>query len=347
MSVLLESVILSAGVILSFLMAVTLGGNDAAEPTDCAVGAGVVSIKKAVLLFAVFTAVGALTQGFMVMKTIGKGIVPEISIAGAFASVAAAVFWVNLIASRMGIDVSVTHSIVGAVFGYGLAAYGVEGLNNKVLYLVILSWISSPFTALVLAYIFYKLSIYIIEHFEIDPYNEKIENILSKLLIFALIFSAYSFGVNDIANATGVYVTVAQKIGRLPDYNAMLILAAMGSVGIAIGGYFIGPKVIETMAFKITRLDLIKGISAELSNALVVYLFSTVPYILIGFGLPISTSLATAGSLIGVGLSAGGVTGVDKYMVFKLAFFWILTVFVTMALSALIYLFLRNFLGVA
>ncbi len=343
----IEQVILGAGVVLSFLMAVTLGGNDAAEPTDCAVGAGVISIKRAVLLFAVFTAVGALTQGFMVMKTVGKGIVPEISIAGAFASVAAAVFWVNLIASKMGIDVSVTHSIVGAVFGYGLVAYGFEGLNSQILYLVILSWISSPFTALVLAFLFYRLAIYIIRRFDIDPYDERVENILSKLLIFALIFSAYSFGVNDIANATGVYVTVAAKLGQVPDYNAMIILAALGSVGIAIGGYFIGPKVIETMAFKVTRLDLIKGISAEMSNALVVYLFSTIPYIFIGFGLPISTSLATAGSLIGVGLSAGGLSGIDKSTVFRLAFFWVLTVFVTMALSASIYIVIRDYLGVA
>jgi len=344
--ILFESVFLAAGVVLSFLMAITLGGNDAAEPTDCAVGAGVVSIKKAVILFAVFAAVGALTQGFMVMKTVGKGIVPEISIAGAFASVAAAVFWVNLVASRMGIDVSVTHSIVGAVFGYGLVAYGVEGLNNGVLYLVILSWISSPFTALILAYIFYKLIILLITKFNIDPYNEKIEGLLSKILIFTLIFSAYSFGVNDIANATGVYVTIAEKIGQLPDYNAMLLLAAMGSIGIAIGGYFIGPKVIETMAFKVTRLDLLKGIAAELSNALVVYLFSTIPYVFIGFGLPISTSLATAGSLIGVGISDGGFGGVDKYTVSKLVFFWILTVFVTMALSASIYLTLKYIFGV-
>ncbi len=341
-----ETELLFAGAILSFLMAITLGGNDAAEPTDCAVGAGVVSIKRAVILFAIFAAVGALTQGFMVMKTIGKGIVPEISIAGAFASVAAAVFWVNLVASKMGIDVSVTHSIVGAVFGYGIVAYGVGGLNNKVLYLVLLSWISSPFAALVMAWIFYKLFVYVISRSGIDPYEERIENILSKLLIFTLIFSAYSFGVNDIANATGVYVTIAEKMGRLPDYNAMLLLAALGSIGVAIGGYFIGPKVIETMAFKVTRLDVVKGIAAELSNALVVYLFSTIPYMLIGFGLPISTSLATAGSLIGVGISSGGFGGIDQYTVGKLAFFWVLTVFVTMGLSAFIYLLIRVFFGV-
>ena len=333
------------GFILSFLMAITLGGNDAAEPTDSAVGAGVISIKKAVLLFAIFAAVGALTQGYMVMKTIGKGIVPEISIAGAFASVAASVLWVNFIASRMGIDVSVTHSITGAVFGYGLAAYGWNMINRGVIYLVILSWVSSPFASLFLAYTFYKILMLIVKCFKINIYSEKFEKALSYFLIGSLAFSAYAFGTNDIANATGVYVTIAQKLGHMPDYNAMLILAAFGSIGIAIGGLFIGPRVITTMAYKITRLDVISGFAAELSNALVVYLFSTIPYIYIGFGLPISTSLASAGSLIGVGLSAGGKENVDRETVIKLASFWVLTVPATMLLSAGIYLALHIYLG--
>jgi len=343
---LFENIILVTGFILSFLMAITLGGNDAAEPTDAAVGAGVISIKKAVIFFAVFAAIGAMTQGFMVMKTIGKGIVPEISIAGAFASVAAAVIWVNFIASKMGLDVSVTHSIIGAVLGYGLVSQGMEMINQKVLYMVILSWVSSPFAALFLAYILYKLIVFLIKTLKIDVYNERFEKFLSYSLIFALAFSAYAFGTNDIANATGVYVTIAQKLGQMPDYNAMLVLAAFGSIGIAIGGYFIGPKVISTMAFKITRLDLLTGLAAELSNALVVYLFTTLPYIFIGFGLPISTSLATAGSLIGVGIAAGGKENVDKDTALRLASFWVLTVPVTMILSAGIYLVLYYYLGV-
>jgi len=342
-----ENILLIAGFILSFLMAITLGGNDAAEPTDSAVGAGVISIKKAVLLFAIFAAIGALTQGYMVMKTIGKGIVPEISIAGAFASVAASVLWVNFIASRMGIDVSVTHSITGAVFGYGLVAYGWNMLNRGVIYLVILSWVSSPFASLFSAYILYKIVIFLINWFKIDTYSERFEKILSYSLVGSLAFSAYAFGTNDIANATGVYVTIAEKLGHMPDYNAMLILAAFGSIGIAIGGLFIGPRVITTMAYKITRLDVISGFSAELSNALVVYLFSTLPYIYIGFGLPISTSLASAGSLIGVGLSAGGKENVDKETAIKLASFWVLTVPATMLISAGIYLFLHIYLGAA
>lgn len=341
-----ENILLIAGFILSFLMAITLGGNDAAEPTDSAVGAGVITIKKAVLLFAIFAAIGAMTQGFMVMKTIGKGIVPEISIAGAFAAVTASVLWVNFIASKMGIDVSVTHSITGAVFGYGLVAYGWDMVNRSVIYLVILSWISSPFASLILAFSIYKLIFFLIKRFKINIYSDKFEKLLSYFLIGSLAFSAYAFGTNDIANATGVYVTIAEKLGNLPDYNAMLILAAFGSIGIAIGGLLIGPRVITTMAYKITRLDIISGFAAEISNALVVYLFSTIPYLYIGFGLPISTSLASAGSLIGVGLSAGGKENVDKETIFKLASFWVLTVPATMLLSAGIYLVIHMYLGV-
>jgi PiT family inorganic phosphate transporter len=344
--IVIETIILVTGLILSFFMAVSLGGNDAAEPTDAAVGAGVISIKKAVILFALFTAVGAMTQGFMVMKTIGKGIVPEISIAGAFASVTAAVLWVNLIASKLGIDVSVTHSITGAVFGYGLVAYGFSLVNSNIIYLIILSWISSPFASLFLAYILYKMIVAIIRGFNINVFEERVEKILSYLLILGLIFSAFAFGTNDIANATGVYVTVAEKLGRMPDYNAMLMLAAFGSLGIAVGGYFIGPRVITTMAYKITRLDILTGLAAELSNALVVYLFTTIPYMLIGFGLPISTSLASAGSLIGVGLAAGGRSNVDKKTVTTLATFWVLTVPVTMIISGSIYYLLHVVLGI-
>ena len=73
---------LIVGFALSFLMAVALGGNDAATPTETAVGARVLSIRQAVALFAIFSALGAVTQGFMVMKTIGTGIVPSINLLG-------------------------------------------------------------------------------------------------------------------------------------------------------------------------------------------------------------------------------------------------------------------------
>ena len=66
---------------------------------------------------------------------------------------------------------------------------------------------------------------------------------------------------------------------------------------------------------------------------------------LIGFGLPISTSLASGGSLIGVGLAAGGKENIDKETTLMLISFWVLTVPVSMILSGGIYLVIKYFLG--
>ena len=67
---------------------------------------------------------------------------------------------------------------------------------------------------------------------------------------------------------------------------------------------------------------------------------------LIGFGLPISTSLASAGSLIGVGIAMGGRKNINKETTFRLMSFWVLTVPMTMIISAVIYYILRVTLGV-
>ncbi len=327
-------ILLTCGLILSFVMAFNMGGNDAANPTDCVVGSEVLSIRKAVMLFSVFTLIGSLLQGFMVMKTIGIGIVPEIDIFGAFTIVLSANIWI-LISSLLGRPISTTHSIIGAVLGYGFVKYGLN-INTQILVIIILSWISSPLCSLILAFIIYRMLKVLITR---NKFGESLvfEKMIKALLIFSLCFSAYAFGANDVGNATGVYVTIASKLGHLPDYNAMILLATYGAIGIATGGFVIGPRVIGTVAFKVCRLDVLTGLAAEMSNALVVYLFTTIPYMLIGYGLPISTSYATVGSIIGAGVAKSG-KSINKTVIISIALFWILTVPVTAILCGLIYI---------
>lgn len=328
-------IVLGIGLAISFLMAISLGANDAATPTDCAVGAGIISIRQAVLLFALFTGIGAVLQGFMVMKTIGKGIVPEIDLIGALTVSITTAVWV-LICSYHGLDISVTYASIGSVLGYGIIAHGIEKISLSVIQKVVLSWISSPFCAMIIAYAIYVTLRKILER---RPWTQRTQKIMSIMLIGSLCFSAYSFGANDVGNATGVYVTVAEKLGKLPDYNAMLLLSILGAIGIAIGGLTWGKRVIETVAFRITRLDIVMGFSAEISNAIVVYLFTTIPYMLFGYGLPISTSLASNGSIIGVGL-AKSYRSINTRTIMRLVITWILTVpatsIICMALYSLI-----------
>jgi len=325
-----ELLILIAGYAASLFMAWCIGANDASNPTETAVGAGALSVKQALILFSIFAAVGALAQGWMVMKTLGAGIVPRIDLYGALTAVLAAGMWIT-IASWRGLPISTTHSITGAVLGVGLAyvALGkmsVSSLNWGAVIKIVASWITSPIASILLAAAIYlglrRLA-----------FSERAESVLRIGLISALAFSAYSFGANDVANATGVYLTVTRDLLGMPDVNTQIFLAVLGSIGIALGGFTLGKRVIITTAYKITRLEVVSGLAAELSNALVVWLFTTVPYMLFGFGIPISTTYASIASVIGVGLARYGVRGVNWRTVALIITSWITTLPITVSLA--------------
>jgi len=114
---------------------------------------------------------------------------------------------------------------------------------------------------------------------------------------------------------------------------------------VAIGGFLLGARVIGTVAFRITRLDPVSGFAAELANAFVVHMFTTIPYMLIGYGIPISTSIAGVGSVIGVGLAMYRSAGVNKRTVLKLFMAWIGTVTITAAASYILYTLIAPITG--
>jgi len=317
------------GLALSFYLAWCLGANDAANPTDCAVGSGATSLRRALMLFAIFAALGALLQGFMVMKTIDRGIVPKVDVTGAFTITLAACIWITLCTWK-GMPVSTTHSIIGAVLGYGFVTYGIGGIRWEVSKIVFISMVASPLLSLLLASGIYRCLVPAFRRFG----GASADKAIRWLLVGSLCFSAYSFGANDIANATGVFATVTGELGEIPSHGAMLLLALFGSLGIALGGFTWGYRVIETSARRVTRLSPLTGLSAELSNASSVYLFTTVPYALFGWGIPVSTTQSTIGSIIGVGIAGGG--SVDRATVAKIIAAWALTLPAAAALSIIL-----------
>jgi PiT family inorganic phosphate transporter len=328
-----QLMLLIIGLVLAFITAINIGGNDAANPTSAPVGAGVLTIRRALILFALFTILGASLQGFMVMKTIGSGIVPSIDVVGAISIIIGANIWI-IFATMRGMAISTGHAIVSAVIGYGIIAYGTGGFNLDVLGTIGLSWVTSPFIALAVAFIFFKLIRRIAIRYKGDPI--RFEKTLKALLIISLCFAAYSFGANDVSHATGVYFKIAGQAANISDSMSMLLLAIYGAIGLVIGGLTIGKKVIATLAFKVTRLDIPTALAASMSNAVVVYLFATLPYLLMGYGLPISSSYAAVGAIIGAGI-ANNTRSVSKSSILKLISFWLLTVPINIGMSMAIY----------
>lgn len=329
--------VLGVGLALSFYVAWCLGANDAANPTECAVGAGVLTLRRALLLFCIFVALGALLQGFMVMKTIGRGVVENVTIAGSLTVILSACLWITFCTWR-GLPVSTTHSIVGSVLGYGLIKGGIGGVNWNIFGGIGVSWATSPIAAAFLAFLLHRFLLRVLPHFRNS------QKVTSYLLIIALCFSAYAFGANDVGNATGVFFSVAKEIGGIPEDLLLLGLALLGTVGIAFGAFTWGYKVIETVGFKITRLDPAMGGAAELSNAISVYLFTTLPYLFFGWGMPISTTLASVGSIIGVGISKGMDT-VSKGTILRIIGAWLLTVPCSATICVILYSIVTRVFG--
>jgi len=95
---------------------------------------------------------GLATWGYRVMETVGKRITELTPSRGFAAQLAAATTIV--VASRLGIPVSTTHTLVGAVLGVGLAR-GISALDMRVVGKIIASWVATLPIAAGLSMFFY------------------------------------------------------------------------------------------------------------------------------------------------------------------------------------------------
>jgi len=140
-----------ASIIACVYMAWNIGANDVANAMGTSVGSHAVTLRQAVILAGIFEFAGAFLVGGHVTDTVRKGIVdpaifqgrPEIFILGMLAALLAAGIWLNL-STFLGLPVSTTHSIVGAVVGFGLLIGGSKAIHWNKLLSVVMSWFISP-----------------------------------------------------------------------------------------------------------------------------------------------------------------------------------------------------------
>lgn len=155
--------ILILAIVTGFYMAWNVGANDVANAMGTVVGSGSISIKQAIIVAAIFEFAGAFLVGGSVTDTISKKIVsPEIInnttvfIIGMLAALIASSIWLN-VATYFGWPVSTTHSIVGAVVGFGLVQGGIGAVKWGKIGEIAVSWIVSPVMGAILAFIVFKI----------------------------------------------------------------------------------------------------------------------------------------------------------------------------------------------
>ena len=147
----LTTIVLAVAAIAGLYMAWNIGANDVANAMGTSVGSGALTLRGAILVAATFEFGGAMLVGGTVTQTIRKGIVdltafggdPMVIAVGMTCCLLAAALWLN-IATYAGWPVSTTHSIVGAVVGFGLIAGGFDVVNWSVMAKIVASWIVSP-----------------------------------------------------------------------------------------------------------------------------------------------------------------------------------------------------------
>jgi PiT family inorganic phosphate transporter len=330
-------------ILAGFYVGWNIGANDAANCIGTTVGAQIISYRTAVMIMAVFVILGGVLQGHHVMKTVGKGIVisdaetyetyneteagpkfdalfpdnrlPDKAILVALLS---AGFFVTL-ATFSSVPVSTSQAIVGGVAGVGLGLVGMDPTFFKlgVLLKIFSAWVVSPVLTMILAYVLYTVLGLALKRAQSIVWSQ----VMAVAVVCSAAYVSYSLGANDVGNAIG------PLLAKYPDHG--LWLALLGGIAMAVGAFTFGSRVTDTVGKSITPLDYGGALSAQFAAAFGVHLFSMA-------GIPVSTSQAVVGGVIGVGLTKG-MRAVSTGKISRIFIGWVATPTAAAIFAAVVY----------
>jgi len=324
----------------------SLGANDAANVFGTAVGTRMVSFKTAAIVCSIFVILGSVISGAGTTETIGKlGAINALP--GAFACCVAAGLSVYLM-TKFGLPVSTTQAIVGAIIGWNLFT-GSE-TNYKVLTTILATWVLCPILAGLIAIgIFLAVKKIIVNSkihiLRLDAYTRI-------ALLLAGAFGAYSLGANNIANVMGVFINISPftdiNIASFFVFSSVQQLFLLGGLAIAFGVFTYSKKVMFTVGADLLKLSPLSAFVVVLSHSIVLFLFASqgISSFLTSLNLPslplvpVSSSQAIVGGVIGVGLLKGG-KEVKWSVAGKISIGWVVLPLITMVISMLILFILK------
>ena len=290
----------------------SLGANDAANVFGTAVGTRMIRFKTAAIVCSIFVILGAIISGGGTTETLGKlGSVNALP--GAFAACVAAGISVYMM-TKFGLPVSTTQAIVGAIVGWNL--YTDSPTNIKVLITILSTWILCPIIAGLIAMFFYIITKKFIQSSKLHIL--RLDAYTRTALLLAGAFGAYSLGANNIANVMGVFV----PISPFTDINIMNVfifsskeqLFLLGGIAIAAGVFTYSKRVMFTVGNDLLKMSPVAAFIVVISHSIVLFLFASqgISNFLQSINLPsiplvpVSSSQAVVGGVIGIGLLKGG-----------------------------------------
>ena len=334
---------LSSGLFLGW----SLGANDASNVFGTAVGTRMLRFRTAAIFCSIFVILGAVISGAGASHTLGKlGSVN--AVAGAFIVAFAAAMSVYLMTLAR-YPVSTSQAIVGAIIGWNLFSGSLTDYNS--LTKIVMTWVACPVLSAFIAVVLYKLIVFCIKRSKIHMF--KLDGMTRYGLLLAGVFGSYSLGANNIANVMGVFVPVSPfsdiSIFGMFNLTSAQQLFFIGGVAIAVGVFTYSKRVMMTVGEGIIELSPVAAFVAVWSHSVVLFLFSSqgLEALLIRHGLPsiplvpVSSSQAIVGAVIGMGLLKGG-KGIRWRVVGGITSGWISTPIIAALISFICLFFLQN-----
>jgi inorganic phosphate transporter, PiT family len=169
--------------------------------------------------------------------------------------------------------------------------------------------------------------------------NSLIERIFARYQLLSACFVAFAHGSNDVGNAIAPLAAIVYTVNgtEVPitqtEVDVPLWILVLGAAGIVAGLAILGKNVIATIGESIIALQPSSGFCAELATAITILIASR-------FGLPVSTSHALVGGVVGIGL-VQDLKSIKFSTLQNIAAAWVVTVPVSALLSALIFYALK------
>lgn len=291
----------------------SLGANDASNAFGSAVASKMIRFWTAAVLAALFVLLGSVLEGRAGIDTL-QGLT-QLSLKKAMVASIAAALTVTLM-TLLGLPVSTSQAVVGAILGIGFLNRQLDfsGLSK-----VVVCWLGTPVGGLIIAVIVYKLLSIAMNRIHIDLFRADI--LLRIALIVAGSYAAYALGANNVANVTAVFVGA----GQISVLSATLI----GGLSIALGILTFSRPVMETVGKKLVRLDPFSAVIVVLAEAITVHFFTFV-------GVPVSTSQAVVGAVLGIGI-VKGINTVSRRTLANILVGWFLTPAVSCLMAVALY----------
>jgi PiT family inorganic phosphate transporter len=299
-----------------------LGANDSANVFGIAVYTKVVKYVTAITLTAIFIIIGALADGDHGIAQLSSyaysgGITTSKQ---AFLVMLAAGITV-LLMTLLKLPVSSSQGVVGAIIGGGILQ-GLADFSSGIKFFS--AWILTPIGAMIIAYVLYTVVEITVEE-KLGNFRFY-ESFIKGGYILGGIFGAYALGANNVANVTAIF---AGELNILSTRQAVII----GGISIALGVVTFSKPVMSTVGSKLVPLSKVAGLVVVVAAALTVYIYAKI-------GIPVSTSQAVVGAIIGIGIKIGANT-INKKMLFSIFFGWFGTPTVAAVISLAFSIFIN------